>query len=439
MYDPRIQEALINFDSMPIPESPPCALPLLDYFRAYFDTSGIFSNVDILFIQHQLGPFVARMNATLTDGLEQSRSWFIDIPYSTNRDAQVGIQALGCPVEQFTTLFNDPLAPYAVNQQQRVSKILRRLIERPDPKPLLVIDDGAYFARAMKVFSENEPDFADRFRGTAVVEQTTRGHRYLLDHTESIIKRYGLRVVSIAKSDSKTKFESPFIGAAVSRAIIRALDSQGRFFDRINRIAVIGYGPVGQATTAALMLRRGDIPPDVIDTALDTHESITRAGATPYSKLPSKREYDLIVGCTGYNSFKLEQRHQLADGALLASGSSAAIEFNRAGFIELADRFIDDEIEVLEREATRARGLHATIRIAQEQRKTFAFLNAGFPVNFDGRLECLPSNVIQATHTLLYAAARQAMALTEAGFNELEKDVDAWIEAHALEHLSVPV
>jgi hypothetical protein len=186
------------------------------------------------------------------------------------------------------------------------------------------------------------------------------------------------------------------------------------------------------------MKRREDIPPDVIDTALDTHELISRVGATPYRELPSKGQYDLVVGCTGYNSFKLEQRHQLADGALLASGSSAAIEFNRAGFIELADRFADDEIEVLEREATRAKGLHATIRIAQEQRKTFAFLNAGFPVNFDGRLECLPANVIQATHTLLYAAARQALALTETGFNVLDTDVDAWIKAHALEHLNVP-
>ena len=438
MYDARIQQALENFDSMSIPESPPTTLKLLDHYRTHYDTSGIFSNLDILFIQHQLGPFVARMNATIIDGLEPSRSWFIDIPYSTNRDAQLGIQALGCPAEQFTTLFNDPLAPYAVNQQQRVLTILRRLTERLDPKPLLVIDDGAYFARALKLFSETEQELANRFRGTAVVEQTTRGHRYLLENTESIIKRYGLRVVSIARSESKTRFESPFIGAAVSRAIMQALESQGRFFDRINRIAVIGYGPVGQATTTALMQRRGDIPPDVIDTALDTHAAIARAGATPYRELPLTHEYDLVVGCTGYNSFQLEQRHQLADGALLASGSSAAVEFNRAGFIELADRFDDDDIEVLEREATRAEGLHATIRIAQEQRRTFAFLNAGFPVNFDGRLECLPANVIQATHTLLYAAAQQAMALTDAGFNTLDKEQDTWIEAHALEHLNMP-
>jgi len=378
------------------------------------------------------------MKSTLEDGLDPARSWFIDIPYSTNRTAQAAIQAMGCPAEQFTSLFDDPLAPYSVHQQQRVEGILHRLAMRTDPKPLLVIDDGAYFARALLAFSETDPAMAERFRDTAVVEQTTRGHRFLIEHTEAIIKRYGLRTVSIARSKTKTLFESPFIGAAVSRAILRTLEEQGSFFDHINRIAVIGYGPVGQATTAALLRRRPDIQPDVIDTDVDKHEAIIRAGANPHAALPQKGVYDLVVGCTGYNSFKLEHRQQLADGALLASGSSAAIEFNRAGFIELADRSADDEIEVLEREVTRAKGLHATIHIRQEERKTFAFLNAGFPVNFDGRLECLPTNVIQATHTLLYAAAQQVLEMTQPGFSMLNKDIDEWIQSHALEHLSLP-
>ena len=439
MYDTRIQQWLKHFDSIPIPEVPPAALPLLDHFRLHHDTSDVFAGVDILFIQHQLGPFVARMKATLDDGLDPARSWFIDIPYSTNRTAQAGIQGLGCPAEQFTALFDDPLAPYAVHQHQRVEGILRRLAARSDPKPLLVIDDGAYFVRALKMFSDTEPAMAERFRGTAVVEQTTRGHRYLLDHETTLIHRYGLRVVSIARSDTKTTFESPFIGAAVSRAILRTLEAQGSFFDHLNRIAVIGYGPVGQATTAALLRRRPDIRPDVIDTDIKTHAAITRAGATPHTHLPSTGTYDLIAGCTGYNSFNLAQRAQLADGALLASGSSAAVEFNRAGFIELADRYPDDEIEVLERAATRAQGLHATIRIAQEGRKSFAFLNAGFPVNFDGRLECLPTNVIQATHTLLYAAACQALKTVAPGFRPLDETTDRWIKAHALEQLHPPV
>jgi len=152
-------------------------------------------------------------------------------------------------------------------------------------------------------------------------------------------------------------------------------------------------------------------------------------------ELPGDRAYDLVVGCKGYASFELGQRRLLRDGAILASGSSAAIEFNRAGFVELADRYPDDEIEVVDREGTIKNGIHATVTIAQEGGKTFSFLNAGFPVNFTGAMECLPARMIQPTHCLLYAAARQVLQEKRPGLSAIDPRLDHWIHEHAVKML----
>ncbi|MGZ4864564.1 MAG: hypothetical protein ACXV5H_07095 [Halobacteriota archaeon] len=106
------------------------------------------------------------------------------------------------------------------------------------------------------------------------------------------------------------------------------------------------------------------------------------------------------------------------------SGSSAAVEFNRAGFVELADRYPNDDLKVLAQSSTKKQGIHATITIQQEGRKKFSFLNACFPINFDGRVECVPARIMQATHTLLYAAAIQSLKQTKRGLDPIGETYD---------------
>ena len=307
---------------------------------------------------------------------------------------------------------------------------------REDPRPLLVIDDGAYFARYLNSLYTNSPNKLDHYVGTTVVEQTTRGHRYLCNNALDVLLRCGISVVSIAKCKTKKEFEGPFIGAAVSRALKRAI-GKGRISDS-KHIAVIGCGVVGEATIREICR----ICPDTKIDAIDIDGS-ARLKASRFSnkceglpQLRDDREYDIVFGCTGYNSFHLDQRKLLADNALLASGSSAAIEFNRTGFIELANRYEDDEIEILNKTETISKGIHAEIFIRQEKGKTFSFLNAGFPVNFDGKLECLPTIIIQATHGLLFVASIQALAQKGPGINTVDPDHDKWIFKRAVSDLA---
>ena len=113
--------------------------------------------------------------------------------------------------------------------------------------------------------------------------------------------------------------------------------------------------------------------------------------------MPRSGNFDLVLGCTGRNSFTFRDVHLAGDRPVLASASSADVEFGRAEFVEAADRFPDDEITVIEPDNARASGLHAPLAIQTSTSQILTFLNADFPVNFDGGPEGLALVMIQPT------------------------------------------
>ncbi|MFQ6059929.1 MAG: hypothetical protein ACE5KV_01355 [Thermoplasmata archaeon] len=434
-----IQDALDVYRKEQIPEEVPESLPLLEEFIEEKPAGEPLADVEILLIQHHLGPLVPRVKAMMRDGLDPKRCWFIDIPYSTNDIVWEELRSMGCPREQSAEPFNDPLKPYSNSQLQRVQGLILDLAGELEGKErrcrLLVVDDGAYFVRAIGNLANG---VKERIIGilknrTYLVEQTTRGYRYLKEKKNmEIVFALGSPVVSVARSYTKSYLESPFIGASVSRGVVQGLSRARRM--ELGEVLVIGFGNVGEATTHSLMedVDVGRI--DVFDTNPEKAGPIKDAGANPLSSLPESGSYDFVMGCTGYASFPLEKRSLLADEALLASGSSAAIELNREKFVELADKLPDDEIEILNREATKEAGIHATIEL-RDAEQSFSFLSAGFPINFDGSIECLPARLIQPTHALLFAASRQSLQTKSPGISFLNFEEDFWIYKHGLERL----
>jgi S-adenosylhomocysteine hydrolase len=436
---PKIQKCLAEFDSELIPSTIPEELPLIDRFRRERPGRGLFSDVDVLFIQHHIGPLIAKLEAMVAEGLDRKRCWFVDIPYSTNSEIRAELGKRGYRKDHMTGLFSDPLEDYDESQSIRMTYLMQRLADRDRPRRLLVMDDGGYFVRYLKNVTLHSPELLRAFKGAAVVEQTTRGHRYLKQLKRDVVDACGLSVVSIARCHTKLKFEAPFIGASVSRALVRSCGEER--LSGMKHIAVIGYGAVGKATVEQLAQKTRRALIDVIDVdeqALRAASGVVSSRGTRFrgrKELSRERQYELVLGCTGYNSFRLDQRGLLADDALLASGSSAAVEFNRTGFVELADRRSDDELRILDRAKTRKAGIHSPIRFAQEGGKTFTFLNAGFPVNFDGRMESLPARIIQATHCLLYAACIQALNQKQPGLKRINSADDQWIFDNALHEI----
>ncbi|MHC4687907.1 MAG: hypothetical protein ACYTEW_26905, partial [Planctomycetota bacterium] len=138
----------------------------------------------------------------------------------------------------------------------------------------------------------------------------------------------------------------------------------------------------------------------------------------------------------GYASFTLKHWDYLSSNAYLVSTSSAAVEFNRKQFVDLPQLYTDDEIQIVNRKEAMKIGIRATLKIRDgDKQRQVTFISASFPVNFDGRMECLPIQFIQATHTLLYAAGYQALEAKQSGMKELDPKVDREIKSRALEYI----
>lgn len=431
-YRERVAELRRWMRAAPVPGSVPDELPLLQAYHE--ERPGRFVDVDALFIQHHLGPLVPRLRAMIADGLARDRCWFVDIPYSTNPDVRSALGAMVQEEDRHPWPLDDPLEPYSRRQVERVESVVRRLLAASTGRHVLVVDDGAYFLRVLLRLRRTEPGALQGLVGRLrLVEQTTRGHRYLQEPAaRQLLEELDAPAVTIARTVTKTAFEGPFIGESVARRLSRRMEADDDLALRSGaRVAVVGFGTVGRATFRALTAGQGIEGVDVVEWDRARHEAIRRAGGRPLRRLRDDGAYDLIVGCTGKASFRLEDRVRLADGARLVSASSAAVEFNREGFVELADRLPDDEIEIVDREATRSRGIRADVAF-RDGRREFTLVSAGFPVNFDGRIECIPLPLIQATHVLLYAAACQALAAKRPGVASLDPEVDRWIAVRAL-------
>ena len=429
-----VQTATGRFRESHLPTEVPQSLPLVDEFCRERLAQDAFADMDVLFIQHHLGPFIPRLRAMCDYGLETSRCWFVDIPYSTSRRVRTELMKMGFPKSQMTRVFDDPIEPYSKRQRERVAYIIRLLANEDNKRRLLVVDDGAYFVRTLRYLLPRDESLVRSFqqRGTNVVEQTTRGLRYLEEkQSQEMLRALDIPVVSIARSDTKRDLESPFIGLAVSRAVARAT-TKGQLKDRnLGNVLIIGFGAVGREVTKQLSALKHGGPIHVYDCQWEKLKTgIEETGAHVLREFPKVGPYDTVFGCTGYASFPVSEVGILANNAVLASGSSAAVEFNREKFIDLAYEVDDDDFYIVEPEKARSSGIHGTIEM-QKGSHRFSFISAGFPVNFDGRLEHVPVLIIQITHGLLLAASQETLG-KEPGLHKLNEDDDHWLYKRGL-------
>jgi len=451
--DKLIKKCLIQFekerdinDVFGIPES----LPVVDDFISENRLDkDIFDGKNVLFIQHCLAPIVKRIEAMKKHGkFNPDNCWFVDIPYSTSDEIRNEIKYRWKKIK-FAPEFNDALKPYTKAQHSRVKQTLEKIADTKGD--LLIVDDGAYAIRTLMELGEDN-DMVKKLcdRRISIVEQTTRGHRYFTDestsevHNDFLIKN-NISLVSIAKTLTKKHLESPFIGAAVSSRMIKAIKkfNGGK---KLEKILVIGFGPVGKATTEEIIKTGLAKQIDVSEknSSLKSEIEDIFPPNVDYNVLPelenssfnTDSKYDAIIGCTGYSSFHPKNVELLNDHAILASSSSATVEFNRFDFLEkLTDSdsgfTLDNKKDIIRD------GIHSPITFRKDD-KYFTFLNAGYPVNFDGSIESLPYWAIQMTHCLLIAASQEAIKQTKAGkfgFKKLNLYDDFWIFLNSLKHL----
>lgn len=417
----------------------PKRLGLLEEFRRIkiYDKS-FLQDVTVLFIQHHLFPFIGRLEVMKKDGMVPEKTWFIDIPYSTNKEVVKKVLN-DYTIHEYPEPYTNPLENYTSFQLKRTKTVIKNII-KSNPTKLLVIDDGAYFIRAFYDLYIQEPEIANNLSSrTYIVEQTTRGHRYLKDNKYNImINILNTPIVSIARSKTKLEVESPFIGIACKKSV----EENDRILTLINehnkpaamrlKVGIIGYGSIGAAVFDSI--RKLIKPPydiDIVEIDFKKWPEIKSHLGNPIPEL-SDLKYDILFGCTGYKAFGWNDRKKVNDNGLLVSVSSASIEFSRSNYIEFANLYQDDPIDINPVEPIN--GIHSDLLFVDGECK-FYFINSGFPVNFTGKKECLPLKFIQPTHALLYAASYQVLNQPKSGLNLICEEYDNWIYYNSFNYL----
>ena len=408
----------------------PEGLRLLEEFnRIKIQDQTFLKDVSVLFIQHHLAPFIGRLKQMKNNGMMPNATWFVDIPYSSNEKVISKIKNEFTSYD-FPNQYKDPLDNYTKSQLERVKSTVREIIES-NPSKILVVDDGAYFIRALHdIFISDAETLYSLQNKVYIVEQTTRGHRYLKSKKyQTIIEILNSPVVSIARSNTKLDIESPFIGIACIKSIERNQRIRSKLKSNKNlNIGIIGFGAIGEAVLQSVRkIAMKNKRMDVIEIDYTKWADIEKAGGNPISDF-NKNKYDILFGCTGYKSFGWNDRIKVNNDGLLVSVSSASIEFSRQNFIEFANLYPDDpiEIEIAEPE----KGIHSDLLFKNVDSR-FYFINGGFPVNFTGERECLPLKFIQPTHALLYAASYQVLNQPRPGVHPLLDEYDYWIYYNA--------
>jgi S-adenosylhomocysteine hydrolase len=374
-------------------------------------------------IQHQLGTQVALVKALIKLGLSPTRIHFVDIPYSANARVRAELRRLGLPDENLSASDYKLTSNYASYQRRRVQDLAVKLREDVNPaEPLLVLDDGFYFVEAMSCF-------AKPLENLRVVEQTSRG--IIKIQHDAAIDQYSRRipVIDVARSEPKARWEAPIIGESVCRALLVALDGRIPLAGN-DQCLILGYGRIGRAVAASLQedLRIDPARIRVWDPAPVKLRQIVRDGFRPWHRqLVDGDLFKLVIGCSGQTSFRVGDRVFLNDGALLVSASSGSAELSREEFIELAHTHPHDDISLVHARRLATGTVHSPIEIKLVDR-TVTFLNGGFPINFDGRVNCVPPEDIQVTRTLMLGAALQAISTRELGVQPLDPDLCNWVD-----------
>jgi hypothetical protein len=297
--------------------------------------------------------------------------------------------------------------------------MLQRFLVDP-PESLLVLDDGAYFLEAASCFAERLPR-------VAVVEQTTRG--LIKVESGAAMRRYAqsVTVVDVARSTPKRTLEPPFIGRSVSAALFRKLGPRFSPGHR-DRCLILGFGAIGvqvaRFATEYLGFERDCIyvfDPD----PLRVREALN-CGYCLWDRDDLSQRFRAVIGCSGRASFTVQDYVYLDDGAVLASASSGSVELSREDFIELADSSEIDDIKIL-RQGLNEKDVHCDLRLQLVDREV-TFLNGGFPVNFDGRLNCVPTRYMQPTATMMVSASVQAISSSIKGIVNLDPGFAVWID-----------
>ncbi len=367
--------SLSRQDAVPQPIT---SLPLLDWVASH-TTRKRLNDCAIVVHTHLLPnsePFFRHLSHLVSAG----QIFIMDKPYSTVPSVYKHLITSGYDI---TNVHLQAGIPYEYSVQRSTELLWKKVIELQKTKAftkLLIVDDGGDLWTSIPWSSLHGVIIAG-------VEQTQRGIARVQHSTGKFPA-----IVSVASSGIKKQVESQFIGTAV----VKKLREMGIVMNKV-KIGILGVGSIGSAIRKTLKYE--GINALVYDPAY--HDSAKHGNNSIGSIDTLLNTCDLIIGTVGKDAVVGSALERVQGEKILASASSADVEFG--SLLKIAD----PSREPLE-----------TQHVSVHNKLSFSILNGGYPINFDRIKDSTPDEDIVLTRCMLYIGAMQAALLLESNTQE---------------------
>lgn len=240
--------------------------------------------------------------------------------------------------------------------------------------PILIIEDGGYFSPKLHTL---RPSLLPHICG--IVEQTSRGRDNLLESVGGDTTRILVPVVSIPDSKLKQRFEP----AHVANGILLALQNLIPTALGQLKIALLGYGVIGEAVAAGFVQAGAELTvfdPKFLTDPASLYAPFTVAN-TAVAAVGGK---NVIIGASGRESITRAVIDAASDQTYLVSVSSGKREIDTAYLEEIATAK-----EILRHKHFYCEGGNrrvpkgTTYRVLPDNRELY-LLHDGQPINFLG-------------------------------------------------------
>jgi hypothetical protein len=337
------------------------------------------SDVLLLACQHMLGPQLKMFELFLKAGLSPENCIIAGKSYSTNKSACRDLAELGCAIAPFSGEFH-PLQSFDEWFDRSLDSFLAKTLAQRKVdrfRRIIVLDDGGFMHHAAVRQFGSDP----RLGG---IEQTTSGwHR--ISGSNIRFARY-----MVARSHYKQYEEAPFIGEC---GIVRILEHLRKRGKQDPNILVLGLGTIGRQIAGRLFLIHGLRGSAADLNFTDEKKGLRHFGGNQllecrgrcleYREAMSRlREFDVIVGATGFPAVTEADIGRLHPEVSLISMSSSDREFPVLHFRRRGDLVHDDCY-----------------------RDSRCLVNAGFPITFSGARHEIRPIEIEMTIAQLQACA----------------------------------
>lgn len=368
-------------------------LPLLTYLESLLPAVAELDGWSCIYVQHILRSNCDCAEFLLRRGLDKSRLRIFGKAYSTSDEALAYYNERGFRAQSIGGGY-DYRAPFDDALISAVKNALDAMVAHGETR-ILLIDEGGLALQAAAALSR--PDLR-----WAVVELTARGahHYHLLEQRAPI--------VDVARSDAKKRIEAPLIAKSLASLLgSRIQTTAGKSLSAM-RVGLIGAGAIGAALAGELRGLGATVTPFDAVGARSTTKTIGDALI----------DVDVVTSSTGRGMDWSELVQSLPDGTLLANCGSSDIEFQPW---RLREHFNSQGAFKIDTPDAPWRG---NIDIATNGHKV-TLLGGGFPVNFDGSPDPIPSKNIQLTRAILMAGAIQAVEHQQPGIHDLHSQMQA--------------